>query len=94
MDSVAHADRPPTHLAAATSRRSLVRRQDELRHSRDGRFVYGGDAGDVIDTATRKSVAYLAPLANTRKCLEIDWANGRPVFATSRFGVGSVTKPH
>src|SRR5258708_3559736 len=25
-------------------------------HSRDGRFVYIGDAGDVVDTATRKSV--------------------------------------
>jgi DNA-binding beta-propeller fold protein YncE len=61
-------------------------------HSRDGRFVYIGDAGDVINTATRKSVAYLAPLANTRKFLEIDWANGRPVFATSRYGVGYVTQ--
>ena len=63
-------------------------------HSRDGRFVYIGDGGDVIDTATRKSVAYLAPLANTRKFLEIDWANGRPVFATSRYGVGYVNKRH
>ena len=44
--------------------------------------------------AAPKSVAYLAPLANTRKCLEIDWANGRPVFATSRHGVGYVTKLH
>jgi DNA-binding beta-propeller fold protein YncE len=61
-------------------------------HSRDGRFVYIGDAGDVIDTATRKSVAYLAPLANTRKFLEIDWANSRPVFASSRYGVGYVTR--
>jgi len=63
-------------------------------HSRDGRFVYIGDAGDVINTATRKSITYLGPLANTRKFLEIDWSNGRPVFATSRYGVGYVTKQH
>ena len=57
-------------------------------HSRDGRFVYVGDAGDVVDTATRKSVAYLPPLANTRKMMEIDWQNGVPVFTTNRYGIG------
>jgi DNA-binding beta-propeller fold protein YncE len=47
-----------------------------LLHSRDGRFVYVGDAGDIIDTMTRKSIAYLEPLANTRKFIEIDWRGG------------------
>ena len=47
-----------------------------LQHSRDGRFVYVGDEGDVIDTASRKVVANLGALYNTRKMLEIDWQNG------------------
>lgn len=66
-------------------------REGWLQHSRDGRFVYVGDAGDVIDTATRKSIANLPALYNSRKHLEIDWANGVPVFATTRHGVGYIT---
>jgi DNA-binding beta-propeller fold protein YncE len=64
-----------------------------LQHSRNGRFVYVGDCGDVIDTATHKSVINLPPLANTRKMLEIDWQNGIPIFTTSRSGSGYVTYP-
>src|SRR6266571_4595102 len=63
-----------------------------LQHSRDGRFVYVGDAGDVIDTATRQVVINLSALYNSRKHLEIDWANGVPVFTTSRHGLGYVRK--
>jgi DNA-binding beta-propeller fold protein YncE len=63
-----------------------------LQHSRDGRFVYVGDSGDVIDTATRKSVITLPALSNTRKMLEIDWQNGVPILTTSRSGLGYVTK--
>ncbi len=59
-----------------------------LLHSLDGRFVYVGDAGDVIDTRTRHSVAYLQPLANTRKFIEIDWRNGLPIATSSRYGKG------
>lgn len=63
-----------------------------LQHSRDGRFVYVGDEGDVIDTATRRSIINLPTLYNTRKMIEIDWKNGVPVFSpTSRSGVGYVT---
>ena len=65
-----------------------------LQHSRDGRFVSVGDEGDVIDTATRKSVINLPTLYNTRKMIEIDWQNGVPVFSpTSRSSVGYVTNP-
>lgn len=60
-------------------------------HSRDGKYVFVGDSGDVIDTATRKSIANLNTLDNTRKYIEIDWANGVPIFATSRHGLGYVT---
>jgi DNA-binding beta-propeller fold protein YncE len=62
-----------------------------LQHSRDGRFVYIGDEGDVIDTATRSVVVNLDALYNTRKMLEIDWQNGMPISTTSREGVGYVT---
>jgi hypothetical protein len=44
-----------------------------LQHSRDGRYVYVGRAGDVIDTKTRGIVAYLPPLQRTADFLEIDW---------------------
>jgi hypothetical protein len=59
-----------------------------VQHSRDGRFVYVGDSGDVIDTTTRRSVINLSPLYNSRKHLEIDWRNGLPISTTSRYGLG------
>ena len=59
-----------------------------LQHSRDGRYVYVGRSGDVIDTTTRSVVAYLPPLQNTADFLEIDWRHGRPVSTTNRYGVG------
>jgi DNA-binding beta-propeller fold protein YncE len=62
-----------------------------LQHSRDGRFIYVGDEGDVIDTSTRKAVINLSTLYNTRKMLEIDWSSGVPIFTTSRSGLGYVT---
>jgi DNA-binding beta-propeller fold protein YncE len=61
-----------------------------LQHSRNGRFVYVGRAGDVIDTLTRKVVAFLPPLQQTADFLEIDWRNGLPVATTSRYGHGYV----
>ncbi len=59
-----------------------------IQHSRDGRFVYVGDSGDVIDAHTFKIVAHLDSLRNSRKMLEIDWRGGRPVATTSREGLG------
>ena len=61
-----------------------------LRHSRDGRFVYVGRAGDVINTKTRKIVAYLPPMDDSATFIEIDWRRGRPVSSTSRYGLGYV----
>jgi hypothetical protein len=63
-----------------------------LQHSLDGRFVYVGDSGEVIDTATRTVLTTLATLANTRKSLEIDWAGGVPIATSGRLGVGYVTE--
>jgi len=59
-----------------------------LQHSRDGRFLYVGDGGDVIDTRTRRVVTTLTSLRGTRKMLEIDWKRGVPFFATPREGMG------
>jgi len=70
---------------------SGAEREGWLGFSRDGRYVYVGDAGDVIDASTRKTVASLAPLANTRIFLEIDFEKGVPVFATPRYAIGYVT---
>jgi hypothetical protein len=62
-----------------------------LLHSRDGRFVYVGDSGDVIDTLTRKTIATLPQLANSRQHIEIDFQDSTPIWAaTSRSGIGYV----
>ncbi|HET7137540.1 MAG TPA: hypothetical protein VFI04_04240 [Gaiellaceae bacterium] len=61
-----------------------------LQTSRDGRYLYVGDSGDVIDTRTRRVVAFLAPLRETRKMLEIDWRGTRVVGTTTRTGLGYV----
>jgi DNA-binding beta-propeller fold protein YncE len=61
-----------------------------LQHSRNGRFVYIGDSGDVIDTRTFRPVAFLPALRQTRKMLEIDWRGGVPIATTSRYGLGYV----
>jgi hypothetical protein len=66
-------------------------REGWLQHSLDGRFVYVGDSGDVIDTRTRQSVANLEPLYNSRVFLEIDWSGGVPVATSTRSGLGYVT---
>ena len=51
-----------------------------LLHGADGRFVYVGDAGDVIDTRTREIVANLEALHNSRTQLEVDWVGRKAVF--------------
>ena len=51
-----------------------------LQHSADGRFVYVGDVGDVIDTRTRQPVENLEALGKSRVMLEVDFVQGRPVF--------------
>ena len=60
-----------------------------LSHTRDGRHVLVGDAGDVIDTRTRRIVRHLEPLANTRKFIEVHFDGaGRVVWvARSRSSV-------
>jgi len=51
-----------------------------LTQTADGRFLYVGGTGDVIDTQTQESVADLAALEHATAVLEVDWVDGRPVF--------------
>lgn len=60
------------------------RRLGWLQHSADGRYVYVGDAGDVIDTQKREVVGNLEALHNSRVMLEVDWLGGKPVFPPPR----------
>lgn len=61
-----------------------------IQHSRDGRFVYVGDSGDVISTSSRSVVAYLPAMNNSRKMIEVDWSGGVPVATSTRTGLGYV----
>jgi hypothetical protein len=59
-----------------------------LQRSVDGRFIYVGDSGEVIEAATMKTIATLPALLDTRKSLEIDWSHGLPIASSERTGVG------
>ena len=61
-----------------------------LQPSIDGRFLFVGDSGEVIETATRKVITALPTLAETKKSIEVDWQNGVPVATSGRTGVGRV----
>jgi DNA-binding beta-propeller fold protein YncE len=63
-----------------------------LQHSRNGRYVYVGRSGDVIDTISRSIVSDLPPLHSNTEFIEIDWRDGHPISATSRYGVGYPSK--
>jgi hypothetical protein len=55
-----------------------------LEQSLDGRYLFVGNSGSIIDTTTNKVVANLATLADTRMFLEVDWVNGVPVNSEDR----------
>jgi hypothetical protein len=59
-----------------------------LQHSRNGRFVYVGDSGDVIDMRTHRVSAFLPALRNSRYLLEVDWRGGVPLRTSTRSGIG------
>jgi sugar lactone lactonase YvrE len=59
-----------------------------LQRSVNGRFVFVGDSGAVIDTETKTIVTTLSTLLNTKMSIEIDWENGAPVATSGRTGVG------
>jgi hypothetical protein len=51
-----------------------------LTRSADGRYLYVGGTGDVVDTQTRTSVEQLDALQHASAVLEVEWAGGQPVF--------------
>ncbi len=66
-------------------------REGWLHHSRSGTYVYVGDSGEVISTATRTVVANLQSMVESRVFLEIDYdASGSATATTSRYGLGYV----
>lgn len=67
-----------------------------LHHSRDGRYVFVGDSGDVIDTSTRQPIGIMPAMGNTRIFIEVDFQGGVPVWAMpnrNSIGTGSVAPP-
>ena len=61
---------------------------DWLNLSRDGRYVFVGDSGTVIDTTTRKSVATISALIGSRYNIEVDWSGNRVCAAYPRASLG------
>jgi hypothetical protein len=59
-----------------------------LQHTLDGRYVFVGDSGSVIETATGAVVASIPNMLNTRKFVEIDWLAGVPLATSGRTGIG------
>lgn len=60
-----------------------------LMHSRDGKYVYVADSGDVLDTTTHTIATYIPYLANCRHgFVEMDWKNGTIVGTTTHVGLG------
>jgi DNA-binding beta-propeller fold protein YncE len=58
-----------------------------LNLSRDGRYLFAGGTGDVINTRTRK-VARIGAPADSRYNIEIDWAGSRMCAAYPRESLG------
>ena len=59
-----------------------------ITFSLDGRYAYPS-TGDVIETATRKVVAHIAPRSS--KLVEVDIRGGDAIRVSSRHGIGYVT---
>jgi hypothetical protein len=55
-----------------------------LLASADGRYVYVGDAGDVIDTQKREIVTNLDALHNSRVGIEVVLRDGKPSYLVLR----------
>jgi len=79
FDVSAVPDRPPRRVEEVRLTRTMSGIGSLVR-SADGRFLYVGDEGDVIDTRSRQSVANLEALQKSRVVLEVDWVDGRPSF--------------
>ena len=59
---------------------STMTESGSLTRSADGRFLYVGGSGDVVDTQKQLPIAQLEALGKSSVVLEVDWVGGRPVF--------------
>ena len=66
----------------------LPSRPGWLNLSRDGRDVFVGNAGNVIDTRTRKTVATIGAMTGSRYNIEVDWSGPRVCAAYPRESLG------
>jgi hypothetical protein len=55
-----------------------------INFTRDGRYAHIS-TGEIVDRRTRRVVALVE---QSRQYVQIDWADGRPVRAYSRYGLG------
>jgi sugar lactone lactonase YvrE len=58
-----------------------------INFTRDGRYAHVS-TGEILDARTRRVVARTE---NSRQFLQIDWRDGKPVRAYSRYGLGYAT---
>jgi hypothetical protein len=83
--------RPPRHLDDVRLSKPLsgeespcsdprCERLGSLLFSADGRYVYVGDAGDVIDAGKREVLVNLEALHQSRSLIKMDWIGGGPAF--------------
>jgi DNA-binding beta-propeller fold protein YncE len=59
-----------------------------LNLSRDGRYLFVGNAGNVIDTATRRTVATIGALTRSRYNIEVDRSGASVCAAYPRASLG------
>jgi hypothetical protein len=53
-----------------------------VQFSRDGKYVYVGDTGAVVDAQSKRVIARLPELRNSRKHIEVDWYRSKPVWGS------------
>ena len=81
----------PKHLADVRFSKPLSGDENPCAHPRcdrfgslvasaDGRYLYVGDAGDVIDVSKREVLVNLEALHQSRLAFEVDWVDGQPEF--------------
>jgi DNA-binding beta-propeller fold protein YncE len=59
-----------------------------LNLSRDGHYLFAGDAGNVIDTRTHRTVAMIGALVDSRYNIEVDWSGSRVCATYPRESLG------
>jgi hypothetical protein len=82
---------PPHHVDDVRFSKPLSGDEDPCAHPRcgrlgsllggsDGRYLYVGDAGDVIDVTRREQLLNLEAMHQSRLMIEVDWIDGKPTF--------------